>query len=67
MPYLYTGSKRRRARASLDAARVSRISASVGFYGDEPATFPFGSDFFVAPVTTEMADAEEYRCRGRLV
>jgi len=63
MPYLYTGIEEAVAHgASLDAARVLEYPQASVFYGDD-RDFLFGSDFFVAPVTTEMADAEEISCR----
>src|SRR6267378_4012355 len=59
MPYLYTGIEEA-SRTGLPLMRPVFLEypQASGFYGDN-RDFLFGSDFFVAPVTTEMADAEE--------
>jgi len=59
MPYLYTGIEEA-SRTGLPLMRPVFLEypQASGFYGDD-RDFLFGSDFFVAPVTTEMADAEE--------
>jgi len=59
MPYLYTGIEEA-SRTGLPLMRPVFLEypQASGFYGDD-RDFLFGSDFFVAPVTTEMVDAEE--------
>ena len=59
LPYLYTGIEEA-SRTGLPLMRPVFLEypQASGFYGDD-RDFLFGSDFFVAPVTTEMVDAEE--------
>jgi alpha-glucosidase len=59
MPYLYTGIEEA-SRTGLPLMRPVFLEypQASGFYGDD-RDFLFGRDFFVAPVTTEMVDAEE--------
>src|SRR5260370_290125 len=59
MPYLYTGIEES-TRTGLPLMRPVFLEYPEGseFYGDN-RDFLFGRDFFVAPVTTEMVDAEE--------
>jgi len=59
MPYLYTGIEET-SRTGLPLMRPVFLEypQASEFYGDN-RDFLFGRDFFVAPVTTEMADAEE--------
>src|SRR3989441_1784816 len=59
MPYLYTGIEET-ARTGLPLMRPLFLEypQASEFYGDN-RDFLFGRDLFVAPVTTEMIDAEE--------
>jgi alpha-glucosidase len=59
MPYLYTGIEES-TRTGLPLMRPVFLEypQASEFYGDN-RDFLFGKDFFVAPVTTEMVDAEE--------
>jgi alpha-glucosidase len=59
MPYLYTGIEES-VRTGLPLMRPLFLDypQAQEFYGDN-RDFLFGRDFFVAPVTTEMVDAEE--------
>jgi alpha-glucosidase len=59
MPYLYTGIEES-SRTGLPLMRPLFLEypQAQEFYGDN-RDFLFGRDFFVAPVTTEMVDAEE--------
>ncbi len=59
MPYLYTGIEES-TRTGLPLMRPVFLEypQASEFYGDN-RDFLFGRDFFVAPVTTEMVDAEE--------
>ena len=59
MPYLYTGIEEA-SRTGLPLMRPVFLEypRAPDFYGDN-RDFLFGRDFFVAPVTTEMVDAEE--------
>ena len=59
MPYLYTGIEEA-SRTGLPLMRPVFLEypQASDFYGDN-RDFLFGRDFFVAPVTTEMVDAEE--------
>jgi alpha-glucosidase len=59
MPYLYTGIEET-SRTGLPLMRPVFLEypQASDFYGDN-RDFLFGRDFFVAPVTTEMVDAEE--------
>jgi alpha-glucosidase len=59
MPYLYTGIEEA-SRTGLPLMRPVFLEypQASEFYGDN-RDFLFGRDFFVAPVTTEMVDAEE--------
>src|SRR5260370_581700 len=59
MPYLYTGIEES-TRTGLPLMRPVFLEypQASQFYGDN-RDFLFGKDFFVAPVTTEMVDAEE--------
>jgi alpha-glucosidase len=59
MPYLYTGIEEA-SRTGIPLMRPVFIEypQASEFYG-ENRDFLFGRDFFVAPVTTEMVDAEE--------
>jgi len=59
MPYLYTGIEEA-SRTGLPLMRPVFLEypQASEFYGDS-RDFLFGRDFFVAPVTTEMVDAEE--------
>jgi alpha-glucosidase len=59
MPYLYTGIEEA-SRTGLPLMRPVFLEypQAAEFYGDN-RDFLFGRDFFVAPVTTEMVDAEE--------
>ncbi len=59
MPYLYTGIEEM-SRTGLPLMRPVFLEypQASEFYGDN-RDFLFGRDFFVAPVTTEMVDAEE--------
>ncbi|HUE54877.1 MAG TPA: glycoside hydrolase family 31 protein [Candidatus Udaeobacter sp.] len=59
MPYLYTGIEEA-ARTGLPLMRPVFLEypQASDFYGDN-RDFLFARDFFVAPVTTEMVDAEE--------
>jgi alpha-glucosidase len=59
MPYLYT-SIEETSRTGLPLMRPVFLEypQASDFYGDN-RDFLFGSDFFVAPVTTDMVDAEE--------
>jgi alpha-glucosidase len=59
MPYLYTGIEET-LRTGLPLMRPVFLEypQASDFYGDN-RDFLFGRDFFVAPVTTEMVDAEE--------
>jgi alpha-glucosidase len=59
LPYLYTGIEEA-SRTGLPLMRPVFLEypQASGFYGDD-RDFLFGRDFFVAPVTTEMVDAEE--------
>jgi len=59
LPYLYTGiEEASRTGIPLMRPLFLEYPQASGFYGDD-RDFLFGSDFFVAPVTTEMVDAEE--------
>jgi len=59
MPYLYTGIEES-TRTGLPLMRPVFLEypEASEFYGDN-RDFLFGRDFFVAPVTTDMVDAEE--------
>jgi alpha-glucosidase len=59
MPYLYTGIEEA-SRTGLPLMRPIFLEypQASDFYGDN-RDFLFGSDFFVAPVTTDMVDDEE--------
>jgi alpha-glucosidase len=59
MPYLYTGIEEM-SRTGLPLMRPVFLEypQASEFYGDN-RDFLFGRDFFVAPVTTDMVDAEE--------
>ena len=59
LPYLYTGIEEA-SRTGLPLMRPVFLEypQASDFYGDN-RDFLFGRDFFVAPVTTEMVDAEE--------
>jgi len=59
MPYLYTGIEEA-SRTGIPLMRPIFLEypQAQEFYGDN-RDFLFGRDFFVAPVTTEMVDAEE--------
>jgi alpha-glucosidase len=59
MPYLYTGIEEM-SRTGLPVMRPMFLEypQASDFYGDN-RDFLFGRDFFVAPVTTDMVDAEE--------
>jgi len=59
MPYLYTGIEEA-SRTGIPLMRPVFLEypQASDFYGNN-RDFLFGRDFFVAPVTTEMADAEE--------
>src|SRR6267154_1131311 len=59
MPYLYTGIEET-SRTGLPLMRPVFLEypQASEFYGDN-RDFLFGKDFFVAPVTTDMVDAEE--------
>jgi alpha-glucosidase len=59
LPYLYTGIEEA-SRTGLPLMRPVFLEypEASGFYGNN-RDFLFGRDFFVAPVTTEMVDAEE--------
>jgi alpha-glucosidase len=59
MPYLYTGIEEM-SRTGIPLMRPVFLEypQASEFYGDN-RDFLFGRDFFVAPVTTEMVDAEE--------
>ncbi len=59
LPYIYTGFEQS-TRTGLPFMRPVFLDypQEEGFYGDN-RDFLFGSDLFVAPVTTEMVDAEE--------
>jgi alpha-glucosidase len=59
MPYLYTGIEES-TRTGLPLMRPVFLEypQAPDFYGDN-RDFLFGRDFFVAPVTTDMVDAEE--------
>lgn len=59
LPYIYTGIEES-SRTGLPFMRPVFLDypQEEGFYGDN-RDFLFGSDFFVAPVVTEMVDAEE--------
>jgi len=59
MPYLYSGIEES-TRTGLPLMRPVFLEypQASEFYGDN-RDFLFGKDFFVAPVTTEMVDAEE--------
>jgi alpha-glucosidase len=59
MPYLYTGIEEA-SRTGIPLMRPVFLEypQASEFYGDN-RDFLFGRDFFVAPVTTEMVDAEE--------
>jgi alpha-glucosidase len=59
MPYLYTGIEEM-SRTGLPVMRPVFLEypQASDFYGDN-RDFLFGRDFFVAPVTTDMVDAEE--------
>jgi alpha-glucosidase len=59
MPYLYTGIEEA-SRTGLPLMRPVFLEypQASEFYGDN-RDFLFGRDFFVAPVTTDMVDAEE--------
>src|SRR6266481_6571512 len=59
MPYLYTGIEEA-SRTGIPLMRPVFLEypQTSDFYGNN-RDFLFGRDFFVAPVTTEMADAEE--------
>ena len=59
MPYLYTGIEET-SRTGLPLVRPVFLEypKASDFYGNN-RDFLFGRDFFVAPVTTEMVDAEE--------
>ena len=59
MPYLYTGIEEA-SRTGLPLMRPVFLEYphASDFYGDN-RDFLFGRDFFAAPVTTEMVDAEE--------
>jgi alpha-glucosidase len=59
MPYLYTGIEEA-SRTGLPLMRPVFLEypQASDFYGNN-RDFLFGRDFFVAPVTTEMVDAEE--------
>jgi alpha-glucosidase len=59
MPYLYTGIEEM-SRTGLPFMRPVFLEypQASDFYGDN-RDFLFGRDFFVAPVTTDMVDAEE--------
>jgi alpha-glucosidase len=59
MPYLYTGIEEA-SRTGLPLMRPVFLEypQASEFYGDN-RDFLFGRDFFVAPVTTDMIDAEE--------
>jgi len=59
MPYLYTGIEEA-SRTGIPLMRPVFLEypQASDFYGDN-RDFLFGKDFFVAPVTTEMVDAEE--------
>src|SRR5258708_5194299 len=59
MPYLYSGIEEA-SRTGLPLMRPVFLEypQASDFYGDN-RDFLFGRDFFVAPVTTEMVDAEE--------
>ncbi len=59
MPYLYTGIEEM-SRTGIPLMRPVFLEypQASDFYGDN-RDFLFGRDFFVAPVTTEMVDAEE--------
>ena len=58
MPYLYTGMEEA-SRTGIPLMRPLFLEypEATGFYGDN-RDFLFGRDFLVAPVTTEMVDAE---------
>jgi alpha-glucosidase len=59
MPYLYTGIEEA-SRTGIPLMRPVFLEypQASEFYGDN-RDFLFGNDFFAAPVTTEMVDAEE--------
>jgi len=59
MPYLYTGIEEA-SRTGIPLMRPVFLEypQASEFYGDN-RDFLFGTDFFAAPVTTEMVDAEE--------
>ncbi len=59
LPYLYTGIEEA-SRTGIPLMRPVFLEypQASNFYGDN-RDFLFGRDFFVAPVTTEMVDAEE--------
>jgi alpha-glucosidase len=59
MPYLYTGIEEM-SRTGIPLMRPVFLEypQASDFYGDN-RDFLFGRDFFVAPMTTEMVDAEE--------
>jgi len=59
MPYLYSAIEET-SRTGLPLMRPIFLEypQASGFYGDD-RDFLFGRDFFVAPVTTDMVDAEE--------
>ena len=59
MPYLYTGIEEM-SRTGMPLMRPVFLEypQASDFYGDN-RDFLFGRDFFVAPVTTDMVDAEE--------
>jgi len=59
MPYIYTGvEESTRTGIPLMRPLFLEYPQASQFYGDN-RDFLFGRDFFVAPVTTEMIDAEE--------
>jgi alpha-glucosidase len=59
MPYIYTGvEESTRTGIPLMRPLFLEYPQASQFYGDN-RDFLFGRDFFVAPVTTEMVDAEE--------
>ena len=59
LPYLYTAIEET-SRTGLPLMRPLFLEypQAFGFYGDD-RDFLFGRDFFVAPVTTDMVDAED--------
>ena len=61
MPYLYTGiEEASRTGIPLMRPLFLEYPEATGFYGDN-RDFLFGRDFLVAPVTTEMVDAESVK------